>query len=407
MKRYQLTIFVLITLHFAFCPAALAQIKAGYIILNSADTLYGVLALQSDLGYSTHCLFKNAGDDTFKKYTPETIREFRFIDGRKFISAASLGIEDMETKGFLEFLVNGRFSTYVYYQPDLNTRFFGRIDSEDVFELKNTSSVIKTELGTKYDFERKEYIGILNYKLQDYPDTRQINNLALNTRSLIRLAVDYHQYTCPDIECVVYVAEKRNPTIRLGFISNFPLMSVKAPWETNLTVSSNPGFGLSVNLSNFPEISNKVSLQAEVLYSKQQYEFVSNVYKSNLTNEVFAISALRIPLVFKYTFNAAPFKPFLGAGTSLSIREIEYASHTDASYLLFMASKGFLQQGNRIPTQLGLNFQAGANLNINRYFSIEYAAIVERNPRFFSTTSTNDRSYSDQLIHCIYIWYKI
>jgi hypothetical protein len=394
-------------LQLLICPSAIAQRKAhdGYIILNSLDTLHGEIALQSDVSYSMQCLFKKSGDEKFQIYTAEMIKEYRFYGGRKFQSAASLGIKEIENS-FLEFLVNGRFSTYAYYQPDLNTRFFGRIEDEDVFELKNTTSVIKTDHGKQFGHERKEYIGVLNYKLQDYPYTSQrLNNMHLNRNNLVKLAADYHQHICHDTECVVYVAEKRKPEIKIGIISNFPLISVKNPFGTNIIASSTPGFGLSFNLTDLPLISKNFSLQADFSYTKQYFEVDEELlikhFIYDTPTDLFTISVIRIPVVFKYTFNVPRVKPFVGAGASFSFREIDY---TGKPYVIGLASRGY--SGREIGPQLGLNIKTGANLNINRYFSIEYAAILERNSRFFSR-SVSDTSYSEQLIHCFYLWYKI
>jgi hypothetical protein len=407
MKNLPISLILAVTALLLTLPAS-AQRKAheGYIILNSGDTLNGDIAIQSDVSNSLQCLFKSAEDEKFQTYTPDMITEYRFSRGRKFISAITLGIDELEN-GFLEFLVNGRFSTFAYYSPDLNVRFFGRIENGNVFELKNTSSIFVTEDGTAYSFEKKEYIGTLNYSMQDYPNTSErIHNMALNRSSLVKLAKDYHQYTCPDSECVVYIAEKRIPELKVGIISSFSHMWVKAPWETNILVNTLPGFGISMNLTDLPLISKNFSFQTDFLYSRQLYEYdrevLDNSHFLNMPNELFTISSIRIPVVLKYSFKIPRVRPFLGVGASFSFREIEY---TGLPYLINRSSKGILNTESKIPTQMGLNLQAGANMKINRNFSIEYAAIAERNGRFFSTY-VSDLSITDQLIHCLYLWYK-
>lgn len=408
MKNVQIfSILALVAFQLVLYPTAAAQKKSGegYIILNSMDTLHGLIAVQSDVRYSMQCLFKSDDDDSFQTYTPDMVKEYRFSGGRKFLSTKSLGIKEME-ESFLEFLVNGRFSTYAYYQTG-STRFFGRIDDGDIFELKNTISVVTSELGTKYSHDRKEYIGTLNYKMQDFPNAYQrLDNMRLNRNNLVKLAEDYHNYTCPDTECVVYIAEKRLPEVKVGFITTYPLMWVKAPWETNMIINTLPGFGLSVNLADLPLISKRFSFQADILYAKQHFEYDKRLlenYYINYSNELFTISTIRVPVVLKYTFDLPLLSPFLGAGASYSFREIEY---TGVPFLIRRVSSTFMSQVNRFPSQMGLNLQAGANFTINKYISIEYAAIFERNGRFFST-SINDKSYSNQLFHCVYLFYKI
>ncbi len=105
LKRLIPTTFLFLTV----ILNAQTDFRAGYIIGNIGDTLYGEIDYRGDFWMSQICRFK-ADDNSIRAYSPQDIKAFRFIDSKYFISQ-----EINNNKVFLEFLISGKVNILLPY----------------------------------------------------------------------------------------------------------------------------------------------------------------------------------------------------------------------------------------------------------------------------------------------------
>lgn len=220
-KKNILKLFILISF---FQINAQSDFRSGYIIKNSKDTIYGLIAYQSDMLSAKKCVFKNEINSEKQVFNPNMIKGYRFIESKYFISK-EIKTENISKPVFLEYLVNGVIDIY-YYRDNKGDHYFVDNDNGELYELNNEEKTVEKN-NTTYSKKSKEYIGALKYVFKESPSTvKNVENLKLNHKSLINITLDYHKEVCPDTMCLVY--EKTSPKIKntFGFIFGLNLSSI-------------------------------------------------------------------------------------------------------------------------------------------------------------------------------------
>lgn len=235
--------------------------KEGYVISQRADTLHGLLENNDINANVQYCNFRLTMDEPVTRYIPSTIRGYRFIDGKFFVTKR-IDDPEFERPVFMEYLIQGQANIYRY----INQRFF--IETVDgINELKNSEELVEYE-GDKYVNLKREYILLLNYFMREANMNSQIQNVRFTSKSLINIAKKYHERVCQDEACIIYEKSVSNKLWRfrlaggLSFANyNFGLIS-----DTNL---GSGGFGgIGVELRRFSPWVEKFSVSLDLLLSR-------------------------------------------------------------------------------------------------------------------------------------------
>jgi hypothetical protein len=128
-----------------------AQFREGFIITTSSDTIHGYIKYKGAVYNTRICEFRNFSKENIIKYSPKDIKEYRFNNGKYFISKEIDG-ENI----FLEYLIKGRANLYTYSNSFSDTRFFLKTESDTLLKLTNTKE-IKVIDNNSYEVEKKSF----------------------------------------------------------------------------------------------------------------------------------------------------------------------------------------------------------------------------------------------------------
>ncbi len=300
-KKHLIISFLLLT--FNLTGYSQNDWRQGYVIENSADTIYGLIDYRSPKSNSQYCYFRESEQVETIKYSPAQIKGYRYINGKYYVSKSiKIKINENERIVFLEFLINGIAN--IYYCKDEDEKYYIEKDNK-IYELKNTEKQINRE-GTNYIREKKEYIGLMNYLFREAQISVDINNTELGHNSLIKTAKKYHNKVCTNGECVIY-EKKINPTkLDFGLVYgkyNKTLQLMESLYY-NLDNNLSDYFGLALNIRNIPGIYERFSLQIELLASEYYLESKQRYQ-------------LNVPLLLDYRITSTKFYPKIEFGTSM------------------------------------------------------------------------------------------
>ncbi len=121
MKRI-LTILTLFLL--AFSCQAQVNPKRGYIITNGGDSIHGTIDYRSDSRNCQECTFRADGSEAFVTYRPDDIRGYRFKDDGVYYVTRVFPVDDVDTKVFTEYIIQGGVSLFFYSGRGQNYYYF-------------------------------------------------------------------------------------------------------------------------------------------------------------------------------------------------------------------------------------------------------------------------------------------
>lgn len=307
---------------------AQTDFRPGYIIKTTGDTIFGQIDYRGDLLMSTVCKFKDK-ENIVKKYSPNDIVAFRFIDSKYYVSK-----EINHIKVFLEYLIKGKINIY-YFRDDIGDHYY--LNKEDV-----RLAELPYEEGVKYVgnkqvyFETTKHIGLLLYYMQDAPKL-QTEIKAIKKpehKNLIKLAVDYQNTVGEGEKCIIY--ERSLPLIKI-----FPELIVSVINYSNV-VDLNDKFYVYSGLIGhiwMPMINEKLYFRTGVLFSQLDFNGeIRNFYK--------------IPCQVEYIYPKGIFRPRLAYGIN------------------------FYK-----PLYNSVSFNLGGNIKLSETFFLSATSDIEFNPR--------------------------
>ena len=289
MKTPSIIIFTLLLLRFV--PVfAQKDFRAGYVILNSNDTVYGFIEYKGNKANARKCIFMKEFPGKFPttEYSPESLRGFRFTNGKYYISKHLIE-NDKDELLFLEYLIHGKVD--IFYYRDENSDEFYFIDKGDgrLLPLTIEEKDVSIE-GVNYRQETKKYVGVLKYVMQDSPlVSQEAETTDLNHMSLIKIAKDYHYSVCNDQQCIIY--EKELPRIRfflgpvIGLNLNLITRSSSNSFPSyyyyfaygSFKTTLDPAIGASFRL-NLPLLNEKLSVNDELTLNRLTTRISSEYY---------------------------------------------------------------------------------------------------------------------------------
>ena len=366
---------------FSLVIFAQADFKPGYIINLEGDTLHGFIDYRGDIYNATMCLYKESENAKRISYNPRQIRAYRIRDGKYYVSRKVEIEGDLRTV-FLEFLVDGRAD--LYYFPE--THYFIETDDQELRELENTEEIV-SEKNKDYFREKKEYVGVLNVYMKDCPEIRkEIPDVELNQRSLIKITSQYHNMVCPDENCTVYVKKKFGAQFRLTL--NFGTALSK------IHMYSYDAYGYAVKLGSSFAIGPAAHLELDVFSPGSFERFFSTfgvgyshcLHEGEESYPMHLVSRnLSISYHFNYIYPRFKFKPFAGVGITYSstfkneesIRSSYNVRHQPGKRTLGPSAKlGFIYD---LSSRLSLKFTTDYFLGLWNHFYDPYVATPSSN----------------------------
>nr|WP_319401527.1 hypothetical protein [uncultured Carboxylicivirga sp.] len=177
---------------------AQSDLRNGYIITNNNDTIYGMIDYSWNRTNDKKCTFKKESNSETQVFIPNDIKSFRFIES-KYYDSKNIEIDGVTNSVFLELLISGKVN--LYYHKGLGKYYLEK--NEQLYELKNSTEVVSKN-GYMYETEKREFVGVMTYLLQDANIQNYIDKAVLDHKSLIKIAKEYNKQMCSDEECIIY-----------------------------------------------------------------------------------------------------------------------------------------------------------------------------------------------------------
>lgn len=299
-----------------------SDFREGYILNLSNDTIQGFINNKGNLKNLKNCRFKASLDADAVNYSPQEINAFRIYSAGYYVSM-EIGVNDEKEIVFIEQLVEGIVD--IYYYSKINDQYYLiRTADGELYELKNSLIETTGDDGTIYSKKQKEYINMLRYLLKDSPSTvKKVNQLQFESNAFINIAQDYHNDVCDDYECIVYTKEKMSASLNFGLHIGYSISSITVfdnEYTKNLnkdySSSQDIVYGLFLNYMD-PNISERFSLQLDLLFQKGTYEADESSMK---------ISYMKIPFSIKYTYPKKRLMPSVWFGMSYN-KWLDFEDH--------------------------------------------------------------------------------
>lgn len=275
--------------------------RPGFIITLQNDTVFGKVHYGSSSNNSKICRFKSETGVT--EYVPSQIYGFGYLDDKCYTSRI---LKDT----FIETLIEGNLSLF-----KSNSDFFMLKEGGEAFKLE---SIEKEEIIKGHFIIRKDntWRGNVFSQISDCsPDLKVLMNLDLIEKDLMKTVIDYNK--CKGHNYINYKIKKPRFKIDVGVIMGLTRSSISM--DRNYQ-SIDPSYGLIMTVSS-PRITEKFAFQSEIQFIKADFSSLE-IKKLTAGDEYHHtyvdLSAISIPLSFKYSMSKTPYALFLNAGVNNS-----------------------------------------------------------------------------------------
>lgn len=313
--------------------------KEGFIILNTGDTLSGMIDYRGDVRNAQVCSFKRTEGSSITDYKPGEIKGYRFLNEKYYISE-TIQINAQNETVFLEYIVDGITDLYYYRDANRKEHYFikGSRDAS-LLELKNTKKEIEAN-GTSYEMYGKEYIDQLKSVFYDAPELQpQIDNLKFTRDSFISVTRRYHDAVCNEYACTIYEKKQKKGKWSLGIAAGFSYTSLKSngTWYYNEMAlnSGDVAFGGFVIGENLKGLNERLSLVYSLMYSAKKFggeakKVEPNFFRTTYINSAIYLNSLTNKAELIYGLTTKPTGLFISGGAFYAF---QFNSYTDISIL--------------------------------------------------------------------------
>lgn len=302
------------TLLLVVASSVLAQspFKAGYIVTNKSETIYGEVEDRAEDKNYRSCLFKSKDGVVTEYYPQRDLKGYGFL-GDKFFSA------EIRDGFFVEVLVEGEMSLYQF-----NEIFYLRKKGE-IFTLESKPE--NDLFGSKKDDKWK---GVVSYLVSDCLNNTKAHLLGLHEKDLTTLITSYNE--CKDSDFTIFKEEKQWSTFHYGISAGLSNSTIKTKWApqpngesldyiSESYTSLDPVFGIT-GFFLIPRISENFSFQFEVNFMKSNYSALVVRKESQQTSyheTHINLETLNVPTYINYTYPLRNISLFVQAGASCDI----------------------------------------------------------------------------------------
>lgn len=379
MRKLFFLVFILLFGTQVFCQS---DFRSGYIIKNSNDTIYGLIDYRGNAVNTKSCSFKKSEDADRQRFSPQDLIGYRFTNSKYYVSRV-VQLAKSKEEIFLEYLINGIVDIY-FYRDENGGHFLVDQGDGNLYELKNEEKMVHIN-NVDYIIESKEYVGLLKSIFGESMDiVKQVDQVSLNHKSLIKIAHKYHNEVCPNEQCVIYEGVVVKPISKFGLLVGMNAYTVKdqsgyPDFPVELYYFQNSDFNIAFFPSigffykrNMPKVNEKIYFQYEFTYNRVKLNSYTtfNDYDFNLTylNDVrFTRNSINNAGSFRYEFPRGKFRPSFHLGAFINYffktkyqRDLEVLYVTGNTYYTDRFNeRPFSTFDFGVSIGMGLNFPVG------------------------------------------------
>lgn len=193
-----------------FLSSAQIGYRKGNLVTLKNDTIHGEIYFNNDVQNSKVCMFKTKSDTI--KYYPFSIKSFRFLDGKKYVSKIAK-TKDGHQPIFAEYIYEGKKN--IYYHRDSKGFHYSITKTKDtILEIPYYEKYFHDN-GTRKIYQSTKHVSLLKLYFKDCPELySDIDKIKQpNGKNLLNIAKKYHQITCNEEVCTKYIKSKNPLTI--------------------------------------------------------------------------------------------------------------------------------------------------------------------------------------------------
>ena len=258
--------------------------KAGYIITNENDTVYGTIDYRTNMRNAEVCNFKAEGSASYKEYRPGDISGYRLSENGIYYVTRTFPIGGEEKTVFAEFMIQGGISLYHY--QEYSTDYYFLVDADgQIAPIRETHNLyLATE--DRRQAQQEKMLRASQMLMQSQKAQRQLWEMSeVKPKELTRLTREYNMEYCTEAgECVTFQYDSKVTTsmnVRLRVEAGLGLLRmVMTPHETvedmDLTGTA-PVVGVGADIL-FPRFSKSLVVQAMLYYSPNKADGQSTAY---------------------------------------------------------------------------------------------------------------------------------
>ena len=312
-------LFLFIILNITLSSFSQNDLRKGYIITNSLDTLFGSINFQGDIKNGKECVFFFESGEN-KVFHPFEIYGYRF-DGGKYYVSRIVKEDESTDRIFAEYLVRGK-KDLLYFRDFRGPHYLLSMYDSTLIKIPYNNEFFVE--GKLFLHESTRHIGFLKVYFADCPSVfNEIEKMGMpDTKKLISITKKYHDEVCGENSCIIYKKNK---------------LPVKIAIEPKLEITSfrgDPGYFKQYGGLLYlwlPESNEKLYLKTGFMVSKY------NTIESYNTIER---TLYKIPLHFEYIFTKKIISPKLDIGVNLY--GFRYPGHKYGTDVLTFAVAGGL-----------------------------------------------------------------
>lgn len=317
------------------------KFRPGFVISNQGDTIHGYLRYKASKSTWKSCSFKKTTGAESIEYSPSMILAYGFDEGKFYISKNIL-LSGEQKQVFLEFLIKGKASVYALAY-DESYRYFAETGEDGFIELSEPETVVHTDSGS---FRVKpKYKGKLRYMMDSYPQLMtNIEKTDLQSKSLIKLAKDYHDLACPGEKCIIFESKFKPIKVKIGINGGLVFKSLNFTSRIHSNYAQGFNTGAVLSISNLFFSDERFTVETGIQYSYintftlkntktytelEKVTYNNRIYYINPYDDIYIhdnyikvksleaeaqLSLVSMPLIIRYTFNSHKFFPSFGFG---------------------------------------------------------------------------------------------
>jgi|GEM_PF-1911626 len=250
--------------------------QSAYVIINENDTLFGQVDFRTSRANQQQCLFRKNDRSEVIVFSPDDILGYRFTPDGKFYMSKEVDINGFPERTFIEFMVKGMINLYYFVDNNNQSHFLFEDQDGEVFAITRQSDRVESNR----IIQDNRFDGLIRRRFQEHPSIAfNPERFEFNQRSMINLAVTYHDLVCPiGEECIIF--ENQRPDrrgIRVNYSVHTGLNRIVFGFEHNrITKYGDAGFaptlGFGVEFS-LPQRIRGFSLYADVAITRLEHRF--------------------------------------------------------------------------------------------------------------------------------------
>jgi hypothetical protein len=323
----------------AITSIAQSDFRPAYYIKQDGDTVRGFIDFRGDVFNAYNCYFKRTMKDDTQQFDPGSIREYRFPDGKLYVSktvsidkygsrktvqekfsgeSIVTPVEKETLTVFLECLVKGELTTYFLRTRDGAQYFFVENGNGNLQTLDDNEIMYTSKHGTVRYKDTNQYVGALSYYAKDHPELRdEANKLSFNRKDITDFSKKYHDKVCTSGEpCVVYEGKVKQDLVRFGaFVkgANYFVSYLSSELAFDgVGTSFGAGMLMDLQLNN---TSERFFLNLKLSYERMSVDAEYDVHMNNrILNYTCDVSAFRFSPSMVYMYPRHDFKPVIFLG---------------------------------------------------------------------------------------------